>query len=100
MMMLASLQSSNMASRLLQDATAMINCRETELGDQEALTDAVKSLPDDFREIDEGNCQEVLLGLHCIFSVCLHIVRFGLLFLKKTMLLNSYHNYAWAETHM
>lgn len=66
MMMLASLQSSNMASRLLQDATSMINVRETELGDQEALTDAVKSLPDDFCEINEGNCQEVLLGLHCI----------------------------------
>ena len=83
MMMLASLQSSNMASRLLQDATTMINCRETELGDQEALTDAVKSLPDDFREIDEGNCQEVLLGLHCIFLYAFILFDLGFCFWRK-----------------
>lgn len=58
-----------MATRLLHDATSMINVRETELGDQEALSDAVNLLPDEFSDIDDGNCQEVLLSLHYTLQI-------------------------------
>ena len=57
--MLASLQSSNLASKLLADAESMISTRETELGDLNALQEALGKLPEEFKEIEPDNVDDM-----------------------------------------
>ena len=58
-LMLASLQSSNLASKLLADAESMISLRETELGDLNALQEALGKLPEEFNEIEPDNVDDM-----------------------------------------
>ena len=60
-LMLASLQSSNLASKLLADAESMISIRETELGDLNALQAALEldKLPEEFNEINPDNVDDM-----------------------------------------
>ena len=61
MLLTATLQSTNLGTKLVVDATSMVEVREKELGAQEELNDAVGKLPSLLASITESKFDDMCL---------------------------------------
>ena len=62
----ATIQASNLGARLLSDATALVDAREKELGEGQALDDSFSKLPNEFEDISDENFQDLRQGFHYV----------------------------------
>ena len=58
----ATIQISNLGGKLLADAAATVEARETDIGDQEALKKSMDLVPRDLNDVSEEEFDEMRLG--------------------------------------